>query len=126
MFTLTIIIIPMSINTLVGYGCYAGLLFIGLHYAWAALFGTILGVLFNYLTTSKFVFDISPLSSDRLQRFFLVYGLQYSINVLCLWLLAQAGFNPYISGLILILPIAGVTYLLMKHLVYSGSSTKGK
>lgn len=107
-----------GINTLFGYSCYAGLLFLGFHYAWAALFGTILGVLFNFVNTSKFVFDANPINIKQLQLFLLVYSLQYLITVFCLWLLDLAGLNPYISGLILILPMAAIVYLLMKHFVY--------
>ncbi len=107
-----------GINTLFGYGCYAGLLYLGFHYVWAALFGTILGVLFNFANTSKFVFNENPISIKRLQVFILVYSVHYPINVSGLWLLDLAGLNPYISGLILILPMAAIAYLLMKHFVY--------
>ncbi|MDA0272931.1 MAG: GtrA family protein [Proteobacteria bacterium] len=107
-----------AVNTVFGYSCYAGLLFIGLHYSLAALFGTLLGVAFNYLTTSRYVFNTPSANISRGIRFVLVYSLQYFINVLCLWLLEQLGFNPYISGLLLILPMAVVSYLLLNYLVY--------
>ncbi|MBT6586770.1 MAG: hypothetical protein HON77_20955, partial [Gammaproteobacteria bacterium] len=44
-----------AVNTVFSYSCYAGLLFIGLHYSLAALFGTLLGIVFNYLSTSRYV-----------------------------------------------------------------------
>lgn len=107
-----------GINTMFGYGCYAGFLFLGFHYTWAALFGTILGVLFNFVNTSTFVFDTNLIDIKRLRLFLVVYCIHYLINVFSLWLLDLAGLNPYVSGLILILPMAAVAYLLMKHFVY--------
>ena len=112
-----------AVNTVFGYSCYAGLLFIGLHYSLAALFGTLLGIAFNYLSTSRYVFNASSASSSRVIRFVLVYCLHYFINISCLWLLEQRGFNPYLSGLILIIPMAIVSYLLLNHLVYNEKPT---
>ena len=114
-----------TVNTVFGYSCYAGLLFIGLHYSLAALCGTLLGIAFNYLSTSKYVFNTTPASISRVIRFMLVYSLQYFINVSCLWFLEQSGFNPYISGLLLILPMAVVSYLLLNYLVYNKKPGQG-
>ena len=108
-----------TVNTLFGYFCYAGLLFIGLHYSLAALFGTLLGIAFNYLSTSRYVFNASSASLKQGIRFVLVYCLHYFINISCLWLLERCGLNPYLSGLILIIPMAIVAYLLLNYLVYT-------
>ena len=45
------------LNTLFGYGIFALLLFIGLHYAVASILATICGVLFNFKTTGTLVFN---------------------------------------------------------------------
>ena len=114
-----------AVNTVFGYSCYAGLLFIGLHYSLAALFGMLLGIAFNYLSTSKYVFNTTPANISRVIRFVLVYSLQYLLNVLCLWFLEQSGFNPYISGLLLIIPMAVVSYLLLNYFVYNNKPGQG-
>jgi len=114
-----------TVNTVFGYSCYAGLLFIGLHYSLAALFGMLLGIAFNYLSTSKYVFNTTPANISRVIRFVLVYSLQYLLNVLCLWFLEQSGFNPYISGLLLIIPMAVVSYLLLNYFVYNKKPGQG-
>lgn len=111
-----------GVNTLFGYLCYASLLYLELHFTCAALFGTVLGVAFNYLTNSRLVFDANLFSGIRLQRFIVVYLIQYLVNISCIWVLGQFGLNPYLSGLVLILPLAGITYLLMKFFVYNGKS----
>lgn len=105
-----------GVNTLFGYGAYAGLLFVGLHYAWAALLGTIAGVIFNFFTTGRLVFDRS--APGGLLRFVAAYAVVYLLNVAALWALERLGLDPYVSGLIMILPMACVSYLLMRRFVF--------
>ncbi|WP_084442217.1 GtrA family protein [Termitidicoccus mucosus] len=45
------------LNTLVGYGLFCFFVFTGLHYSFAVLIATILGVLFNFQSTRKLVFN---------------------------------------------------------------------
>ena len=45
------------INTIFGYGIYLIFLFAGLNFALAVLLSTILGVIFNFFTTGRFVFN---------------------------------------------------------------------
>jgi putative flippase GtrA len=105
-----------GINTLFGYGLFALFLFLHLHYAIASLLSTIVGVLFNFKTTGRLVFQ----SNDNrlIVRFFAVYGMVYVLNVLLLKGFKWMGLNLYISGAILILPLAVVSYLLNKRLVF--------
>ena len=105
-----------GVNTVFGYGAYALFLLIGLHYVWAALLGTVAGVIFNFFTTGRLVFDRS--TSGGLFRFVAVYAVMYLLNVAALWVLDRFGLNPYVSGLILILPMACVSYLLMRRFVF--------
>jgi putative flippase GtrA len=105
-------------NTLFGYGAYAALLAVGFHFATAALLGTIAGVAFNYLTTGGLVFE--HLSGRALVRFVSTYVFIYLVNVAGLACLARLGLDPYISGLVLILPMALVSYLSMSRFVFGG------
>ena len=114
-----------GVNTVFGYGAYALLLFVGFHYGWAALLGTIAGVLFNFFTTGRLVFG-SGASRARLVRFVSVYAVVYVINVALLALLQRYGFGPwsvgpYAAGMILIVPIALVSYVLMRRFVFGGA-----
>ena len=45
-----------ALNTAVGYGLFVLFLWLGLHYALAAAFATVLGVLFNFKSTGGLVF----------------------------------------------------------------------
>jgi len=104
-------------NTLFGYGVYAGLILLGMHYVWAALFGTILGVLFNFFTTGSLVFKI--LHIFRLPRFFAVYTLSYGMNVALLSLLISMGIGEMIAGLLILVPMALVNYVVLRFWVYA-------
>jgi putative flippase GtrA len=105
-----------GINTLFGYGMFAFFLFLNLHYAIASLLSTIVGVLFNFKTTGRLVFQ----SNDNrlIVRFFAVYGMVYVLNVLLLKAFKWIGLDLYLSGAILILPLAIVSYLLNKRFVF--------
>ncbi|MEK7131246.1 MAG: GtrA family protein [Patescibacteria group bacterium] len=105
-----------GINTLFGYGVFSLLLFLGLHYSLAALLSTILGILFNFKTTGVIVFNSR--NNSLIFKFFGVYGVVYVLNVLGLYLFSLAGVNAYISGAILILPMACVSFVLNKKFVF--------
>lgn len=106
-----------GINTLFGYGLFALFLYMGMHYSLAALTATILGVVFNFKTTGKLVFK----SSDNrlIVRFFAVYGMVYVIQVGLLKGFELLGLNLYIAGAILLLPLAVLSFLLNKKLVFN-------
>jgi putative flippase GtrA len=106
-----------ALNALFGYGLFALLIFLGVHYAAAVLLSTIAGVLFNFKTTGRLVFG----SGDNrlLLRFVAVYAVVYAVNVLLLKALLAAGIGPYAGGALLILPMAALAFILMKRLVFT-------
>jgi len=105
-----------GINTLFGYGVFALFIYMGMHYALAALLGTVCGVLFNFKTTGIFVFRSHE--NRLIFRFVAVYLVVYALNVLGLKLGAMMDINAYIAGAVLILPTAIVAYLLQKKYVF--------
>lgn len=106
-----------GINTVFGYCMYALFIFIGLHYALAVLLAQISGVLFNFNTTGKIVFNNT--GSGLFFRFVSVYMVTYVINVLLLRLFAQVNYNMYFAGAILVLPVALLSFFLNKKFVFS-------
>lgn len=104
------------VNSLFGYGCFAGFLAIGLHYAVALFLATVIGVLFNFKTTGALVFRSS--SNRLLFRFCAVYGIVYTANVLLMKCLLRVGLNSYASGAVLLAPIAVLSYILNKKYVF--------
>lgn len=107
------------LNSLFGYGCFAVLIFLGLHYSAALLLATIAGVLFNFKTTGSLVFG----SSDNrlLFRFIATYAVVYAVNVSLLTALLLAGLGPYTGGALLILPMAALAFILNKRLVFKNA-----
>lgn len=105
-----------GLNTLFGYGLYALLIFIGLHYSLASLLGTILGVLFNFKTTGVIVFKSRD--NKLIFKFFAVYGVIYLINLLGLYIFDLLVLDAYLAGAMLLLPMAVLAYWLNKKLVF--------
>ena len=104
------------LNTAFGYGCYALLLAAGFHYAVAALLATIAGVLFNFQSSKRLVFQSR--TSHRLFQFILSYCLIYVINVVILAVLIRFGLSAYVAGLINLIPSAVMSYFLQRNWVF--------
>ena len=105
------------LNTAFGYLMYALLLRFGLHYTAALLLATIAGVLFNFRTTGRLVFGNRD--NSLLWRFIGVYALQYLLSIGVLRLLHEAGLNDYLAGAVLMLPMAVLSFILNRALVFS-------
>ena len=104
------------INTLFGYSLFVFLLYIGLHYTLAVFIGTIIGILFNFKTTGSFVFNSKD--NKLLIKFFYVYGIIYLLNISSLYIFELFKINLYIAGAILIIPMALISYILNKKIVF--------
>ena len=106
------------LNTMVGYGLFALFIYLGLHYSLAVLFSTILGVLFNFKSIGKFVFNSN--NNERIYHFIGVYVLLYLLNVSGLWGLSSIGMeNMYVAGAILLAPLAIISFILNKNFVFN-------
>ncbi len=105
------------LNTLVGYGLYAFFVWVGFNYIWAPFFSTVLGILFNFKTIGVIVFQSH--NNRLIGKFFGVYGIVYVCNVLGLKIFALCGVeNMYISGAVLVLPLALLSFILNKKWVF--------
>jgi len=106
------------LNTMVGYGLFALFIYLGLHYSLAVLFSTILGILFNFKSIGKLVFNSN--NNERIYHFISVYILLYLLNVSGLWGLSSFGMeNMYVAGAILLAPLAIISFILNKNFVFN-------
>ena len=105
-----------GVNTLFSFAVYALLILLGLHYVLAALISTICGILFNFKTTGTLVFKNKD--NRLLLRFFGVYTFTYFINIGLLKLFDMAGVGSLVAGAIIVLPMAVVSFLLMRRFVF--------
>jgi putative flippase GtrA len=109
-----------GLNAAVGYGIFATLILLGLPTPAAVILGTIIAVLFNFLSTGTLVFRSS--TPGLLPRFLAVYAVQMGLNVASMEALERVGLHPLVAGALLLPPLAIFTYLAMRRFVYSNRS----
>ncbi len=105
-----------ALNTVFGYSVFAILIVVGVHYAVAALVSTVLGVLFNFKTTGRFVF--STRQNSMLIRFVGVYAISYAVGVLLLRVSVEHSINVLLASAVLLVPMALFSYTLNRLLVF--------
>lgn len=97
---------------------YALFLFVGMGYFLATTFSFIIGLMINFKTNARFVFD------DKSNRRFFLYVLTwlalYCLNVTVLGWLIERGMNSYLAGALLVPPMAVLAFLAFKYLVFRG------
>lgn len=103
-------------NTFFGYAVYSLFILLNIHYAIASLMSTMIGVVFNFFTTGRIVFKNKNVK--LIFKFFLVYGITYLVNLFFLSKFDAAHFNMFAAGAIMVLPIAVLSFLLNKKLVF--------
>lgn len=108
-----------GLNTAFGYALFALFACLGMPYPVAIGLATVLGVLFNYQTTGRFVF--SGPARGRLWRFFAVYGAVYLLNVAAVAALLRAGVNLYVANVLAIPPVVIASFLLQRSFVFRES-----
>jgi putative flippase GtrA len=104
------------LNTAVGYGTFVLLVLLKLRPGLSLFMATVLGVLFNYLTTGRLVFAARGLG--RLPFFAAVYGLTFVLNLWSLRSLLSAGFSPILAQAILLPLMVILNFVLNKILVF--------
>jgi putative flippase GtrA len=102
---------------LVAYLTFAALILVGLHFAVATLFGSLVGILLGFKLHGKLVFDHS--GEGRFMRFvgisLLAYGLSLGIQTL-----SRPFMNSYLAGGLAAMLTVPVSYLLNRALVFRG------
>lgn len=105
-----------ALNTAFGYIIFALFIFLKFHYSLAILFATILGIVFNFKTTGSIVFKNND--NKLIFRFFAVYFITYILNTALIKLFTMINFNLYYAGIIILLPMAVISFVLMKKFVF--------
>ncbi len=105
-----------ALNTLFSLTLYWIMVFFGVHYSLALFIASMLGILFNYKTTGKLVFEND--SNKLILRFCAVYLVTYLLNVGGLKLLLLVGVDKYSGAIITTIPLAIVSFVLSKKFVF--------
>ncbi len=106
-----------GLNTIFGYGLFALLIYVGLHYALATFITTIIALLFNFKTTGLLVFENKE--NGLILKFVGVSGIRYIVTVLFLAIFKNFGINEYIGQAILIIPLGFFGYFLNHYFVFN-------
>lgn len=107
-----------GMNTAVGYGLYALCFWFWGNYVAATAVSMVGGVLFNYRTTGALVF---AKRDGSFLRFIGCYVVMLALNVVLLKLLDDRGVNPYLAGLIVAVPAAVLSFVLLRTFVFRAS-----
>lgn len=110
------------VNTAFGYGCYAGLIWLGLDMFLAQLISHILGTAFNYFTFSRYAFS-EGVRAPR--RFIASYAFNYGLNVAVLFGLSRLISSPYLAGLVTIVIVSAINFFVLKRFVFRTPAEHG-
>lgn len=103
------------VNTVFGFAAYALFVRLGLDLFVAQILAHMLGVGFNYLSYSHYVFkDARPAKL----RFLLSYGANYLVSLATLALLSRVIASPYLAGLVTVFLVALLNFFVLKKLVF--------
>lgn len=109
-------LIAGGINTAFGFCVYSVSILWGLLVWQALLAGMLAGVVFNFVTTGGYVFR--DMTAQRLLRFIAAYLLVYWINLGLTELLSHWIDDAILIQLIVVIPMALGSYLLMSRWVF--------
>lgn len=105
-----------GLNTMLNYGIYALLIYLGLSYSLATTVAFVAGLVINFKTQGRFVFNYSS------NRPFFVYVASwlgiYAVNLWLLSLLIAQGVDSYLAGALMIPPIAVLSFVVLKFVVF--------
>jgi putative flippase GtrA len=104
-----------ALNTLFGYSVYAIFVYAGIGIIWAVFFSNLLGILFNYATSSRFVFVNT---SGNFFRFILLYLTLFLIGLFMVAAIDRVLSNKYISYALTIPVTAVASFVLQRNFVF--------
>jgi putative flippase GtrA len=104
-------------NTVFGYSIYALFIFFDFNIYFSLLISNILGIIFNYNTFKNLVFSNS--GSKNKKNFILIYVMLYLINISLLSLIRLIVTNVYIGQLLLLAPLALLSFYFNSRFVFN-------
>lgn len=110
-------------NTAFGYFVFAALILVGGRPFWALLGSMIAGVMWNFWTSSRFVFR--DIGGGRAMRFIGVYAVVLSANWLSLRIMQSLGVVELLAQAVLAVPLAVISYLGQRFFVFNHGDVRG-
>jgi putative flippase GtrA len=108
-------------NTAFGFVVYTAAILAAVP-VWGALLAVVLaGVMFNFATIGGYAFR--QLSWRKLPAFVLCYALLYLLNLVLIEFLSRRGIGVILAQALVTLPLAALSYVMMRFLVFTGART---
>ena len=104
------------VNTGFSFSAYAISTYCGAPTSLAVLIANVLGVFFNFRTTSRFVFR--KREHRLILRFIAIYIPMYFLGVAGIKVLLSWGINRYLAGAMMAIPTAGASFLMLSLFVF--------
>jgi putative flippase GtrA len=109
-------IIVGVLNTIVGYGIYWAMLQLDFNFTIAALVSTLIGIIFNFFTMGRLVFNSE--NNVLFYKFVFVVIFLYLISIAGISFMHNFDISYEIAGAIILIPRAILSYILNKNVVF--------
>jgi putative flippase GtrA len=109
-------IIVGMLNTAFGYAVFAIIYLLTRAPVVAIVMGTIIGVIFNFFTTGRIVFENNQVS--RLIPFALNYAVTCVLNILLFKFLQNLGLQVFIAQFVCLPPMVLIAFVLNRKFVF--------
>jgi len=108
------------INTLFSYCLFAVLMFCINIKELVVTLNYIIAIFFNYMMSSRFVFQNKKVGIIQIARFYIVYFITYPLNLLHLYVTVDIWhWNVYLSQFVTLLYMPVISFILQKKLVFN-------
>lgn len=105
-----------GLNTALTYLIWAFFIFLGLGYFLASTFTFAIGLVINFKSQAKFVFDSK--SNRPFFLYVICWLIIYLVYLGLLRLLISLGVDTYLAGAISTPPVAVLSFLVLRHIVF--------
>ncbi len=107
------------LNTLLTYGIYSGLVYLGVHHLAAVVIEYAFGIVFSYLLNKRFTFAVRGGGSGMFGRMLLAYIPTLLLNALLLWLLVdRLHWNKYVGQAVALGFVSVLSFIAQKVFVF--------
>ncbi len=107
------------LNTLLTYGIYSGLVYLGVHHLAAVVIEYAFGIVFSYLLNKRFTFAVRGGGSRMFGRMLLAYIPTLLLNALLLWLLVdRLHWNKYVGQAVALGLVSVLSFIAQKVFVF--------
>ena len=107
------------INTLITYGIYSALVFIGLRDVIALCLEYMVGIVISFFLNHKYTFGLEKYTFVMFLKMVLTYVPSLFLNFwLLLFFTLKLGYNSYIAQIFSLIIVTGLTFILQKKYVF--------